>query len=271
MRGRAGALAGRVAVDAAIAVGLLLIFLPLVLTAYLSLFDERLIVFPPRGYTLHWYADVWSNFGGAILTSLEVALLGVLIAVLAGVPAALALARGRFAGRGAVGLLLLAPLTVPGIALGLAIYLLAVLIEVWTTVALAGSFIVLVLGHALVTLPWVVRLCGASLVHQDRAPEEAAASLGARPLAVFWRVTFPAMRQGIIAAVLFALVISAGELEMTLFLVSPGVTTLPVAVLQYLYYHVDPLVSALAVMQMVLVGVALALLDRRVRLGALVQ
>jgi putative spermidine/putrescine transport system permease protein len=156
-------------------------------------------------------------------------------------------------------------------SLGLAIYLLAIAAEVLSGLALAGSFSVLMLAHALVTLPWVIRLSAASLVNQDRAPEEAAASLGARPILVFWRVTLPAMRQGIMAAVLFALVISFGELEMTIFLVSPGVTTLPVAVLQYLEYHIDPLVSALAVLQMLLVGLLLLLLDRRVRLGAIVQ
>ena len=259
------------AVGAAVWIGLLLIFLPLALTTYLSFFTDRLIVFPPSGYTLAWYRQVLPTFGSSILTSAEVALLGVGLAVLFGVPAGIVLARGSFPGRRFLGVLLLAPLTVPGISLGLAIYLLAVMAEVLSGLALAGSFSVLVLAHALVTLPWVIRLSAASLVNQDRAPEEAAASLGARPLRVFWRVTLPAMRQGIMAAVLFALVISFGELEMTIFLVSPGVTTLPVAVLQYLEYHIDPLVSALAVLQMVLVGLLLVLLDRRVRLGAIVQ
>jgi putative spermidine/putrescine transport system permease protein len=259
------------AVNAALWIGLLLIFLPLALTAYLSIFADRLIVFPPSGYTLGWYRQVLPTFGGSILTSLEVALLGVGVAVLFGVPAGVALARGTFPGRGFLGVLLLAPLTVSSISLGLAIYLLAIAAEVLSGLALAGSFSVLMLAHALVTLPWVIRLSAASLVNQDRAPEEAAASLGARPILVFWRVTLPAMRQGIMAAVLFALVISFGELEMTIFLVSPGVTTLPVAVLQYLEYHIDPLVSALAVLQMLLVGLLLLLLDRRVRLGAIVQ
>lgn len=258
-------------VGAAIWIGLLLIFLPLVLTAYLSFFADRLIVFPPSGYTLAWYRHVLPTFGGPILTSLEVALLGVGLSVLLGVPAGIGLARGSFPGRQALSVLLLAPLTVPGISLGLAIYLFAILAEVLSGLALAGSFSVLVLAHTLVTLPWVIRLSAASLVNQDPAPEEAAASLGARPLMVFWRVTLPAMRQGIMAAVLFALVISFGELEMTIFLVSPDVTTLPVAVLEYLEYHIDPLISALAVLQMVLVGLLLVLLDRRVRLGAIVQ
>ena len=49
---------------------------------------------------------------------------------------------------------------------------------------------------------------------------------------------------------------------MTLFLTAPGMTTLPISVLQYLQYRIDPLVAAVAVVQVVLVGAALLLLDR---------
>ena len=130
--------------------------------------------------------------------------------------------------------LLLAPLTVPGIALGLAIYVALVAIDEQFGSAVTGSMVGLVLAHIMITTPWVVRLCLASLTNHDRAAEEAAASLGAGPLMVIWRVTLPAMRSGIIAAALFAFVISFENLELALFLTGPGVTTLPVAVLQYL-------------------------------------
>jgi putative spermidine/putrescine transport system permease protein len=110
----------------------------------------------------------------------------------------------------------------------------------------------------------VVRLCLASLANHDRSAEEAAASLGARPLQVIWRVTLPAMRGGIMAGALFAFIVSFENLEMTLFLTAPGVTTLPISILQYLQYHIDPLVAAVAVAQIVLVGGALVLLDRQV-------
>ena len=51
---------------------------------------------------------------------------------------------------------------------------------------------------------------------------------------------------------------------MTLFLTAPGMTTLPISVLQYLQYHIDPLVAAVAVIQVVGVGVALLALNRLV-------
>ncbi len=121
-------------------------------------------------------------------------------------PAGIGLSRYRFRGRGAVGTLLLAPLTIPGVAIGLGIYVLAVMIEERTEWALSGSVPLMIAAHVLITLPWVVRLCLASLANHDRAAEEAAASLGAPPLTVIWRVTLPAMRGGIVAGALFAFI-----------------------------------------------------------------
>jgi len=247
-----------------------IIFVPLVLTLYLSVFDETLIVFPPHGYTLRWYAQILPQFGSALRTSALTALAAVAVSLLLGVPAGIGLSRYRFRGREAVSTLLLAPLTIPGVAIGLGIFVLAVLIEERTEWALSGSLGLMIAAHVLITLPWVVRLCLASLANHDRAAEEAAASLGARPLAVIWRVTLPAMRSGIVAGALFAFIVSFENLEMTLFLIAPGMTTLPIAVLQYLQYHIDPLVAAIAVAQVVIVGTALILLDRQVRIARVV-
>ncbi|HKM65343.1 MAG TPA: ABC transporter permease subunit [Acidisphaera sp.] len=265
------AVLGRVAVWTLIATGLVIIFVPLVLTVYLSVFNEQLITFPPRGYTLSWYPAIAPNFGSAIVISLELAVGAVAGSLLLGLPAGIALSRYRFPAKGIVSTLLLAPLTVPGIALGLAIYLFLVLIEIATGWPLTGSLIGLILSHLVITMPWVVRLSVAGLANHDRAAEEAAASLGAGPLRVIWRVTLPAMRPAIIAAALFAFITSFGNLELALFLVAPGVTTLPVAILEYLEYHIDPLVAAVAVAQMVLIGGLLLILDRFVRLGQVVR
>ena len=261
----------RIVLLALVACGALLIIVPLLLTLYLSLFDEKLILFPPRGYTLSWYFAIAPNFGGPVITSLKLGAFSVIGSLALGIPAGIGLSRHRFRGRGAISMLLLAPLTVPGIALGLAIYVALVAMDEQLGSMVTGSMIGLVLAHVMITTPWVVRLCLASLANHDRAAEEAAASLGAGPLAVIWRVTLPAMRAGIVAAALFAFVISFENLELALFLTSPGVTTLPVAVLQYLEYHIDPLVSAIAVAQIVAIAAVLLILDRFVRLGQVVR
>ncbi len=259
-----------VASNALVAFAAAVIFVPLVLTLYLSVFDETLIVFPPKGYTLSWYARILPEFGTALRTSGLTAIAASALSLLLGIPAGIGLSRYRFRGRGAAVTLLLAPLTIPGVAIGIGIFVLAVLIEERTEWPLSGSVWLMVAAHVLITLPWVVRLCLAALSNHDRAAEEAAASLGARPLTVIWRVTLPAMRGGIVAGALFAFIVSFENLEMTLFLTAPGVTTLPIAVLSYLQYHIDPLIAAIAVAQIVLVGGALILLDRQVRLSRVV-
>lgn len=261
---------GRIATHTLVVVGTVAVFVPLVLTLYLSVFDETLISFPPKGYTLSWYPRIVPAFGGALRTSLVTALIATAASLGVGVPAAIALSRHRFRGRDAVSTLLLAPLTIPGVAIGLGIYVLAVLIEERTEFALGGTAGLMVAAHVLITLPWVVRLCLAALANTDRAAEEAAASLGAPPWRVIWRVTLPAMRGGIVAGALFAFIVSFENLEMTLFLTAPGMTTLPIAVLSYLQYHIDPLVAAVAVAQVVLVGGALMLLDRFVPVGRVI-
>lgn len=253
-----------------IGIGVILIGLPLALTLYLSLFNETLITFPPRGYTLGWYRAIIPNFGGPLLVSTELAAIAVALSLLLGIPAAIGLNRHRSRLTSVIATLLLAPITFPDIALSLAIYLFLVLIEQLTTLAFVG-FGGLVAAHTLITTPWVVRLCLASLANHDAAAEDAASSLGARPITVIRRVTLPAMRPGIVAAGLFAFIVSFDNLAMALFLAAPGVTTLPVAVLEYLEYHIDPLVAAVAVTQMLLIGGALLVLDRFVRIQRAVR
>ena len=260
----------RAGVSVLVALGVAAVFVPLVLTFYLSVFDETIITFPPPGYTLRWYARVLPEFGGPLRTSLLTASVAVCLSLLAGVPASIALSRTRFRGRNVVMTLLLAPLTVPGVAIGLGVYVLSVMIEERSGAALSGSVWVMMAAHVLITLPWVVRLSLVALANHDPAAEEAAASLGAAPWRVIWRVTLPAMRGGLVAGALFAFIWSFENLEMTLFLTAPGVTTLPISLLQYLQYHIDPLVAAMAVLQIAVVSAALLLLNRLVPVARVV-
>ena len=94
----------------------------------------------------------------------------------------------------------------------------------------------------------------ASLTGFDRSIEEAALNLGATPLQAFLKVTLPVIKPGVVAAALFSFIISFGNLEMTLFLVAPGQTTLPIAILQYLQWRIDPTIAAVSLLQIVLIG-----------------
>src|SRR5260370_42690623 len=87
----------------------------------------------------------------------------------------------------------------------------------------------------------------------DRTVQEAAQNLGADRLTTFRRITLPAIMPGIVAAALFGFIASFGNLEMSLFLVGPGRTTLPIAILQYLEWKIDPTIAAVSVLQIVFI------------------
>lgn len=263
---------GRYALNGAAALSLGFILLPLIFVTWLAFFRQEIPSFPPEGYSLKWFAGAANNksFIDGFTLSLQVAIASTLIGLLLGVPASLALVRHRIPLGGGISTLLLLPLVMPGIVLGTATYVFQIEVEIATQWPVMGSLAGLVAAHTLVVIPWVVRLVTASLAGFDRSIEEAAQNLGAGPVTTFWRVTLPSIRPGIVAASLFGFVTSFGNLEMSLFLVGPGRTTLPIAILQYLEWKIDPTVAAASLIQIVLICVAMVVTDRYVKLSRVV-
>ena len=248
------------------------ILLPLFFVTWLAFFRQEIPSFPPDGYSLKWFAAIWSNpkFVDGFFLSLQVAVTAMLTGLVIGVPSALCVARFRFPGREALNSLLLLPLVVPGIVLGTSIYVFHVEVTIWTELPILGSIAGLVAGHILLVIPWCVRLVSASLAGFDRSIEEAAQNLGATPMQTFFRVTLPTIRPGIVAAALFGFVVSFGNLEMSMFLVGSGRTTLPITILQYLEWRIDPTIAAVSVLQISLIATAMIVTDRFVKLSRVV-
>ncbi|MDB5589579.1 ABC transporter permease [Enterovirga sp.] len=249
-----------------------IIFAPMVTVAIVSVFDQEIVSVPPPGLTLKWYTNAWlqRDFARGFVTSLQIALLASAIGVPVGTAAALAIARGRFPGREVLNTFLLAPLAVPAIVAGSALYLYFVAAENLFDQDIKGTLGGLVLANVLLTIPWTVRLVGASLAGLDRSAEEAASNLGAPPATVFRRITLPMMRPGIVAASLFSFVASFENLELNLLLVGPGRTTLPVAMLSYLEFRMDPTLAAVATVQIAAIGAMMLITDRFVKLSRVV-
>jgi len=264
--------ARRVGFAAAVGFGYALILAPVVAVVVISVFRQEIVSFPPDGLTFRWYANAFERreFARGFATSLEVALVATLIGVPFGTAAAYAIVRGAFPGREALNTLLLGPLAVPGVVAGTALYLFYVRAEFWVDEDIKGTLPGLVAAHVLLTIPWTVRLVTASLQGLDRAAEEAAANLGARPFTVFRRITLPMLRPGVVAAALFSFIQSFENLELTLLLVGPGRTTLPVAMLNYLEFKVDPTLAAVATVQIALIAVLMLVTDRFVKLSRVV-
>ena len=263
---------GRLSVGLINSVALGVCVLPLVLVLWLSVISNSVLSLPAEGYTLNWFAEVWRQpqFINGFYLSVMVAVGATIIGMMVTIPAAIVLVRKRFIGRTAIIQLLMSPLIVPAIVIGASLYMTLVELEVKTGIPATGSLTGFIAGHVLLTIPWCVRLLTANLAGLDEIVEEAAASLGASPFAVISKVTLPLIRPGIIAAAIFSFVVSFGNLEVSMFLSTPGQLTLPVAILQYLQWKIDPTIAAASVMQVAIIGLALVITNRFVNLSKMV-
>ena len=169
--------------------------------------------------------------------SAVIATLATALALVFGVPAVYALTRSR---RTVLSALFLSPLILPGIVLALGI-LMAMSV---TVPSLIGTVWPLIGAHVLVTVPWVIRTVSASLEITDPRLEDAARGLGATPLETFFLVTLPAIRPAVVTGAIFAFIVSFGNFALSLFFASGRVTTLPVAIFEYIDQFQDPTVAA---------------------------
>ncbi|HYM68112.1 MAG TPA: ABC transporter permease [bacterium] len=208
--------------------------------------------FPLTGVTLHWYQNVLQvpEFRTGLVNSLIVAAGATVVAVVLGTLAAYGLARYRFRQRELVRSFLLLPIIVPAIVFGAALFLL------YIRVGLYGTRTGLVLGHALLGLPFVMAITTASLQTLGREYEEAAMDLGANPLVTFFKVTIPSIRPGLVVSALFAFVTSWDQVEVSLFITRPRNNTLPIAMFNYEQNYQDPTLAAISA---ILIGFAVVL------------
>jgi putative spermidine/putrescine transport system permease protein len=176
------------------------------------------------GLTLRWLGEVWALYRGTIGLSMLIALACLVVTLVIGVPAAYALAKTKSRAARLFEELLVLPVAVPGLATALALIL---LYGGWGEFRTSWLFILV--GHVLFTLPFMVRSVLAVLAAIDlRTLEEGAASLGAGFLRRFFGVVLPNCRSGILAGALMVVTLSIGEFNMTWMLHTPLTKTLPV-------------------------------------------
>jgi putative spermidine/putrescine transport system permease protein len=227
------------------------IYVPLALVLLNSFNASATFAWPPSGLTLRWWRIAASNEGvrAAVVTSVQVALLATVIAVVLGTLAALALVRYDFFGRDAVSLLVVLPIALPGIVTGIALNTLF-------TGFLGGlTFLTLVIGHATFCIVVVVNNASARLRRMSGSVEEASMDLGATPWTTFRLVTFPALRGALLAGALLAFALSFDEIVVTTFTAGPGLQTLPLWIFQNLFRPNQSPVVNVAAAVLVLVSV----------------
>jgi spermidine/putrescine transport system permease protein len=219
----------------------LFLFLPIVVLIVMSLNSAQIGVFPLKGVTGAWYAELWrdSAMWSSLRYSLIVAAATVAATVPLGLMAAFGLVRLRFRGQGLFTAMILAPLLVPGILIGIS------MLSLFHAVGIGTSLFTVFLGHSALALPYTSLIIAARLQGLDPALEEAAAGLGASRWNVLRRVTLPLLAPGLLGAALFAFTISFGEIVVTFF-VSGFDQTLPLHIWSLLKIGITPAVNAIS-------------------------
>jgi len=231
---------------------------PLVIIMGGSFTETPFVAFPPVGLTLKWYAQLAQrgDFFDSFVTSIVLAVLCCVVAMALGVAAALGLHNQKFTGRTLLRGLLMSPLVLPTVVTGVALLQFYYLIDM--DAPLAG----LLIGHVLITIPYVIRTVGAGLVGLDPAMEEAASSLGAGALRTLLKVTLPAIAPSMLAATIFVFITSFDQATVSIFLSSPDVTPLPVRIYNYIDFAVDPMVAAISTLLIIFAFALIALLQK---------
>ncbi len=227
---------------------------PLVVVVAISFTTTSYLRFPPVGLTMRWYGNVIGDptFVEAFVLSGQIAAAATALALALGVPAALALSRGTFPGRGMLSAIFLSPLVLPTIVLGAAI------LQYASALGFARSFWALLVGHVVLVTPYVMRTTLASFSGSEPALEEAAQDLGASPVETFFLVTLPQIKPGVVAGGLFAFINSWINVEVSIFNSTSDLVTLPVKLFNYIQFNIDPTLAAVSALTIYLaVGLVL--------------
>lgn len=236
------------------ALALVILLLPVVIVVLSGLNAGEYLTFPPKGLSLRWIAAFLTSpiFMPAYGFSFALAFGATLISTLLGTMASVFLTRSLSRWAGVLRGVFMLPIVLPGLVLGLALYV----FYATTDLGLSRSVTGLLIGHVLVTCPFVIVTVSAALVGFDLSLEEAARSLGASALGAFLRITLPIIAPAISAGSIFAFIISFGQFDVNLFLSIPDLQPLPLAMYASLRYAFEPTAAAAGIFAIALVALS---------------
>jgi putative spermidine/putrescine transport system permease protein len=248
------------------AAGLILLILPQLMVVVTSIDPQATSIFPPKSVSLRWYVNALERqaFREAFLISVLIASAVALTTTLIGTLAAIATVRYRYWGRDLVVALLQLPVMIPEVILGLGFLIL------FSRSGFRLSLLNIYLTHVVIALPYAVRVIAANLQTVSVSLEEAAYVLGAGPVKSFVLVTLPIIQRGLLAAAIFAFVVSFDNFMLAAFLAT-GRGTLPLEVYSYIRTESDPTVAAISTMLILLSIASVLLLERVLGLETLSQ
>lgn len=240
--------------------GLAFLYIPIISMIVYSFNYSRLVTVwdAANSPTWRWYGRLLENeqLLSAAWMSVKIAAMTATGAVVLGTLAAIVLVRfGAFRGRALLSALTTAPLVMPEVITGIAMLLLFVALEHWTGWPAGRGVVTITLAHITFAMSYVTVVVQSRLVVFDRALEEAALDLGARPATVFFRITLPIILPAIVSGWLLAFTLSWDDVVISQFVSGPGSSTLPMEIFSRVRRGVSPDINALATIMVLIVAV----------------
>ncbi|CDZ33337.1 Putrescine ABC transporter, permease protein [Neorhizobium galegae bv. officinalis] len=236
----------------------LFLALPLIVVAGVSINARQTLAFPPQGFSLSWYGQIFTNpeWRNALVASLTLAASSALLALLIALPLAWFLWRRIAPWANIFQLLGVAPFTLPPVITALG------LLTFWATTGFYGQAWTAVISHGIffVTLPLVTLSLGFSAV--DRSLVEAAATMGADDRKIFRTVVLPLILPYLVSGYAFAFVLSLNEYIVAYMTVGFTMETLPIKIFNALRYGYTPTMAAVTVLFLVIAAVVFGLVAR---------
>ncbi|MFO1082631.1 MAG: ABC transporter permease [Reyranellaceae bacterium] len=227
------------------AVALLIIVAPVIIVLTTSFTEGRSLKFPPSGFSLQWYAALFDaaqsrQIHRAAGNTLHVAALSTACGVLLATLASLGLAGRRHRLARFADSFFMSPLVLPGLTFGLAALM------YFTLIGLRPSLELIIAGHMIVTVPFILRTTTASLSQLDPALHASSQSLGASWLYTLRRVTLPLIAPGIFAGAFLAFMASIDNVPVSLFLSTARTDMLPIRMWGMMESTLDPRIAAVS-------------------------
>jgi putative spermidine/putrescine transport system permease protein len=238
----------------------ILVFLtiPAIVVIMTSVNPTEILRFPPQGFSLRWYvrALTYEDFQTSFRSGMIVTIFASTISSVVGVAAAYVTNRYDFFGRKVLEFILASPLIIPRFTTGFGFLL------VGSMLGLTNGYLIVIITHVVLVLPFVTRSVYVSLANIDPSLERSAANLGASPMNVLLRITLPLLTPGIVGGWIVASILSFTEFTASLYVTNYTTQTLPVAMYTYVREYTDPTIAAISSILIISTTVGMFVVDR---------
>ena len=257
---------GRYVLGATVTAIYVFLLTPILIIVFTSFNPTTSNTFPPTGFSLRWYGEFIENssFTDAFEFSLWLGAVAAVLATVVGFMSAYGIVRFLGRRREMGQSLALLPIMIPHILISISLLLALTLVPI---PEISG----LIMGHVVICLPFTIAGIIASLEGVDEQLELAAMTLGASRLRTMIEVVIPLIAPGLLSALIFAFIVSFGDVYIALFLSGPGRTTLPIEIFSYMQWESTPIVAAITTVQILLIVVLGLIVERLVGLRKMMR